>query len=175
MLSFSLNQSQKNQVIAKTQFYIELASKLLQLQIANIEIMFDLKGRSSGMFVVKKNKPCIRYNEIIFSHYFNDNLENTVAHEVAHYIVYRVHGMRNVKPHGVEWQQVMVLFDVKPEVTSSYDTSALPLRRQAQHRYCCVCMTHQLSTTRHNKVQNNRAIYKCRKCRQSLRWSGASD
>jgi len=175
MQSYSLDQSQRNKVIAKTQFYIELANKQLQLQIDSIEIMFDLKGCSSGMFVVKQDRQYIRYNEIIFSHYFDDNLNNTVAHEVAHYVVFCLHGIRKVKPHGIEWKQVMALFEVKPEVTSSYDTSILPLHRQKQHRYSCACMTHQLSTTRHNKVQGKKAVYKCRKCRQSLRWNNANN
>jgi len=173
MSLFILDQAQKQQVIDKTRYYINLANKQLQLQLDAIEIKFDLKGRSSGMFVVKYNQIFIRYNEIIFSEYFKDNLENTVAHEVAHYVVYVQYGARKVKPHGLEWKRVMALFEVNPEVTSRYDISALPLRRQAQYDYSCACMSHQLSTTRHNKVQRKTAVYKCRKCRQSLRWNTA--
>jgi len=174
MSLFSLDSIQKKQVIDKTHYYIDLANKQLQLKLQDIEISFDLKGRVSGMFVVRYNKISIRYNEIIFSEYFDDSLNNTVAHEVAHYVVHSLHGIRKVKPHGVEWKQVMSLFGVKPEVTSRYDISALPLRRQAQHAYFCGCMTHQLSTTRHNKVQRKSAVYLCRKCRQSLQWSDSN-
>ncbi len=170
MPSFSLDQSQKKQVILRTQYFIELANMYYKIQLSDIDIKFDLKGRTSGMFMVKRREVCIRYNEIIFSAYFEDSLLNTVAHEVAHYVIYSLHGMRRVKPHGAEWQQVMNVFGVKPEVTSCYDISALPLRRQRQHEYSCGCMIHNLSTTRHNKVQRKIAVYKCRKCRQSLRW-----
>ncbi len=70
MKVFSLDQSQKKQVIAQTQYYIELANHLFELDLSMIDIYFDLKGRASGMFVVKYEQTCIRYNEIIFSEYF---------------------------------------------------------------------------------------------------------
>jgi len=174
MHTFNLNPRQIQQVHDKTDYYIQLANKKLSLQLSSIDVKFDLKGRTSGMFVVKHNEVFIRYNEVIFSRYFEDSLENTVAHEVAHYVVHSMHGIRKVKPHGHEWKRVMNLFEVKPEVTSKYDVSALPLHRQKQHDYSCACMTHQLSSTRHNKVQTNKAVYKCRKCQQSLHWISLS-
>jgi len=120
------------------------------------------------MFVVTPELIRIRYNQIIFSRYFEDSLINTVAHEVAHYVVYSVWGIKKVKPHGKEWKKIMALFGVEPDVTSNYDVKDLPLHRQKQFKYTCGCMVHQLSTTRHNKVQKKKAVYKCRKCLQSL-------
>lgn len=168
MKSFTLTPEEKNQVINRTDYYIDLANKQYQLKLASIQIKFDLKGSTSGMFVVRGDQVFIRYNEVIFSQYYDDSLFNTVAHEVAHYVVYKMWGARKVKPHGKEWKQVMTEFGVKPDVKGSYDISALPLHRQAQHDYTCGCMMHQLSTTRHNKVQRKKAVYKCRKCQQSL-------
>lgn len=170
MNHYSLTSSQKHKVIQQTNQYIVLANNELSLDMPVIEIKFDLKGKSSGMFVVRRNKLCIRYNEIIFSQFFEDSLVNTVAHEVAHYVVFSLLGVNKVKPHGAEWKNVMKLFDVKPEVTSSYDVSQLPLNRQNLHDYSCSCMIHKLSTTRHNKVQKKKAIYNCKKCRQPLRY-----
>lgn len=171
MKQFLLTKTQKNQVIHQTRHYIEVANQQHGLSLTDIKIKFDLKGRTSGMFMVRNGLTCIRYNEIIFSHYYGDSLINTVAHEVAHYVVHSIWGLKKVKPHGKEWKRVMVMFDVQPDVTSRYDVSGLPLRRQTQHDYSCGCMTHQLSTTRHNKVQKKKAIYKCRKCQLSLRLS----
>lgn len=170
MHSFQLKPIQKQQVIDRTQHYISLANTLLNLKMPSIGIKFDLKGRNSGMFVVRRDQLSIRYNPIIFSRYFDDSLINTVAHEVAHYVVYTLHGIKKVKPHGLEWKKVMQMFEVKPEVTSHYDVSGLPLHRQTQHDYRCACMLHQLSTTRHNKVQKRKAVYKCRQCLKPLRW-----
>lgn len=173
MKVFSLDQSQIKQVIAQTQYYIELANRQLELDLSMIDVCFDLKGRASGMFVVRHHRQYIRYNEIIFSEYFEDNLCNTVGHEVAHYVVHSKYGIRSVKPHGNEWKKVMALFKLKPEVTSSYNVSELPLHRQNNFSYSCICTTHQLSTTRHNRVQRRTAVYKCRKCKQPLRWNSS--
>lgn len=169
MDQFLLSQQQKHQVLERTDHYIELANQKLQLKLPSISVKFDLKGRTSGMFVVTRKQLCIRYNQIIFSAYYADSLKNTVAHEVAHYVVYSMCGSTRVKPHGEEWKQVMALYELEPLVTSRYDVSYLPLRRQQQHAYRCSCMSHQLSTTRHNKVQNRKVVYRCRKCSQPLK------
>ena len=170
----SLTPIQKHMVEEKTSHYIKLANELLSLQLERIDVRFDLSGRSSGMFVLKYGQMSIRYNEIIFSRYFDDALVNTVAHEVAHYVVCSVWGLKKVKPHGAEWKQVMQLFNVPAEVTSRYDVDGLPLKQQRRHQYACGCMTHQLTTTRHNKVQKKSAIYNCRKCHQPLKYQSIS-
>ena len=169
MKPFSLTCAQKSHIIDRTQYYIQQANQLMKLELSDIDIVFDLKGKASGMFVVKPSQIYIRYNEIVFSQYFEDAAVNTVAHEVAHYVVFSIFGGRKVKPHGREWKHVMSLFKLKPEVTSRYDVSCLPLKRQKRFSYICGCMTHQLSTTRHNKIQLRKMVYLCRQCRQLLR------
>lgn len=168
MQTFSLTQTQISRVIQQTGYYIAQANEQLSLKLKPIEVRFDLKGRSSGMFVVRGKQVYIRYNEMMFFKFFEDTLVNTVAHEVAHYVVYAMWGIKKVKPHGQEWKQIMAIFNVPAEVTSCYDVADLPLHRQQQHAYECNCMTHQLSTTRHNKVQLKRAVYKCKKCKTVL-------
>lgn len=167
---FSLSKTQKEQVIERTNAYIKIACKSLNINLVSIDVRFDLSGKSSGMFVVRQGKAYIRYNEIIFSSYFEDSITHTVAHEVAHYVVYSMHKWNRVKPHGAEWQSVMAMFGVPADVTSKYDISLLPLKQQRRHGYVCDCMSHQLSTTRHNKVQNKKTVYHCKKCMQPLRY-----
>lgn len=169
MCSFSLDETQKQAVGEQTQHFIEEANRLMDLNLPEISVRFDLKGKSSGMFVVRQHQPFIRYNEMIFSEYYADALINTVAHEVAHYVVFSVWGLKKTKPHGAEWKQVMMMFGLKPEVTSSYEVEHIPLQKQRRFEYACVCMTHQITTTRHNKVQAGRAVYSCRKCREPLK------
>lgn len=169
MSEYSLTNKQKQQVLDKTRYFVERANRQLNLDLADISVRFDLKGKSSGMFVVKQDQYYIRYNEMIFSAYYEDSLINTVAHEVAHYVVFSVWGLKKVKPHGKEWKQVMAVFEVEPEVTSDYDITHIPLNQQRRFEYACSCMTHLLTTTRHNKVQTRKAVYSCRQCRQPLR------
>ncbi len=170
---FNLSPSQQQQVIDKTDFYIDQANQLLELQLPVIPVKFDLRGKSSGMFVYRRSigrsDHWIRYNPIIFSHYFDHALQHTVGHEVAHYIAYAISQGRRIKPHGKEWAEIMALFNLPAEVTSRYDVSELPLRQQRRHRYGCGCREHALTTTRHNKILRGSAVYSCQLCRQTLR------
>lgn len=169
----SLSPSQQQQVIDKTTFYIDQANQLLDLKLAEIPVRFDLRGKSSGMFVYRRSgrnsEYWIRYNPIIFAHYFDHALQHTVGHEVAHYVAYVLSRGRKIRPHGKEWAEVMALFQLPAEVTSRYDISELPLRQQRRHRYACGCREHQLTTTRHNKILRGAAIYSCQLCHQPLR------
>ncbi len=168
--TYQLSEDQKQQVIEQSDVYLAQLNHQLDIDLPSIPVLFDLNGKSSGMFRVKLDEKVIRYNEIIFSRYFEDALINTTAHEIAHYVAHELYGSRNIRPHGREWQSLMWCLDVKPEVTSQYDLSGLPLRQQKQFVYACECMQHQLSSTRHNRVARQRAIYNCRKCLQPLRF-----
>jgi len=54
----------------------------------------------------------------------------------------------------------------------NFDLQGIQVHRQARWGYACGCGSHQLSTTRHNRVQQGRQSYLCRRCRQPLRYSG---
>lgn len=170
---YTLSLIEQQQVVDKTDFYIDQANQLLNLQLPTIPVAFDLRGKSSGMFVYRRSagrsQHWIRYNPIIFSQYFDHAIQHTVGHEVAHYIAYARSDGRKIKPHGKEWAEVMALFELPAEVTSRYDISELPLRQQRRHRYGCACRQHELSTTRHNKMLRGSVIYSCQLCRQPLR------
>lgn len=150
--------------------YLTELNRQMSVRLPEIPILFDLKGRSSGMFRVRQSEKVIRYNPVIFSRYFDDALVNTTAHEVAHYVAHELYGSRNIRPHGREWKALMLRLNVNPEVTSQYDLTGLPLRQQKQFVYQCGCMQHHLSTTRHNRIRQQRAMYNCKKCLQPLRF-----
>lgn len=166
--TYQLSEIQQNEVIDKTRYYIDLANQLLNQDVPYIDVKFNLRGKASGMFVVNYGECWIRYNQIIFSRFFDHAVIHTVAHEVAHYIVHMMWGIRNVKPHGHEWVRIMDLFSLPAEVTGRYDISNLPLKKQQRHLYGCACMQHSLSTTRHNKISRKQAVYSCKKCEKTL-------
>ena len=152
----------------RTGDYIAQAGSVYNREFPLIPVMFDLSGRAAGMYRARSSERVIRYNPYIFARYFDDNLVTTVPHEVAHYVVDMMYDGRSVKPHGAEWRQVMLALGAEPSVTGNYDLSGLPLRRQKRHSYRCDCMTHELSTARHNRIQRGAARYYCRKCKSSL-------
>lgn len=152
----------------KTEDYICRAEAIFGRDFDRIPVLFDLKGRTAGMFKTIGTRRMIRYNPWIFAKYFEENLRDTVPHEVAHFIVHEVYPRRGVKPHGPEWQDLMARFNANPGVTFDFDLAGVPQRQQAKHRYHCGCQLHEVSTTRHNRAQRGRVRYQCVTCAGSL-------
>ncbi len=167
-----INPSQQDQVITATRECIQRAEQLFERDFPLPRIRFDLSGRIAGMFRLRRQQQEIRYNPYLFGKYFDDNLANTVPHEVAHYLVSELYGWRNVRPHGAEWKAIMCRLGAKPTVTCRYDLSGVPQRRQRRFNYSCECTTHALSAIRHNRVQRGQGYYTCRQCRQPLVFKG---
>ena len=164
-----INEHLERQVQTSTAECIALAGRIYDQAFPLIPVRFDLNGRAAGMYRVRDNNREIRYNPYIFARYFDDNLATTVPHEVAHYVVDLLYGAARVRPHGIEWQQVMLALGAEPSVTGRYDLSGMPVRRQKRYDYRCACMTHQISTARHNKILRGSAHYHCRKCKSVIK------
>ncbi len=169
----SLEPARQDKVVTATLECIRRSEQLYDRAFPRPLISFDLTGRCAGMYRVHRGRQQIRYNPYIFSKYFADNLASTVPHEVAHFIVNALHGHRRVRPHGVEWREVMHRLGAEPSVTCRYDLSGIPQRRQRRFEYLCGCRSHAVSSVRHNRVQNGTGRYLCRLCRQPLVFSGA--
>ena len=173
-----LSAEQQQIVIDETISYIKQAIDLFNIIDKAVDIIFDLKGRSAGMYRVKINRGlvfsrqqrAIRYNPYIFSKYFDDNFATTIPHEVAHYVTDIIYGLKNIKPHGKEWKAVMHAFDADASVTADYDLSGIPLKKLSVFTYRCDCREHQLSSIRHNKIRKRRYRYFCNYCKQVLHY-----
>jgi len=159
---------QQQQVIERTADLLRQCQQHFGQTFRPIDIHFDLRGRTSGMYVVKNRQRYLRFNAFIFSKYFEDSLATTVPHEVAHYVADILFGLRNILPHGKEWQAVMHKLGVEPRVTGNYDLAGIPVKQQRRFAYNCDCMTHQLTTVRHNKISRGKAQYFCKKCGDRL-------
>lgn len=163
---------QQQLVIARTESYIQRAECLFARSFETIPVVFNLSGRAAGMYRARNRRCEIRYNPFIFAKYFEDNLANTVPHEVAHYICDRVYGAHSIRPHGNEWRSLMRGFGVTASVTADYDLDGIPVRRQKRYSYRCSCRVHALSSRRHNRVVRREARYFCRACGAALRPAG---
>ena len=183
-INFELQQ----EVVNRTTDFLRLAEQHYGQEFQDIPVLFDLRGRCSGMYRVKgvrrkgatrsggtstaavsnvENRE-IRYNAHIFAKYYADNLATTVPHEVAHYVTDCLYGLRNIRPHGEEWRAVMGVFKTEPSRTANYDLSGIPVRTQRAFDYCCACQNHRLSVQRHNKLLRGQARYHCRQCKSDL-------
>ena len=168
-----IGKAQQLLVIEQNCDYVRRAEDIFEQKFPAIDVVFDLSGSSAGMFRIKGHHSQIRYNPWIFAKYFDDNLEGTVPHEVAHYVVHQLYGHRRgrrhrILPHGEEWRGLMAAFGADDSVTSNYDLSGIPQRRQRRFNYQCQCRGHELTTRRHNNVLRGDSQYLCRYCKSTL-------
>jgi SprT protein len=163
-----ITSAQQQQVIVRVTELLQQCHQHFNHAFQPIDIRFDLRGRTSGMYVVKNKQRYLRFNPFIFAKYFADSMASTVAHEVAHYVADVLFGHKNIKPHGKEWQAIMYTLGVEPRVTGNYDLSGIPIKRQRRFHYRCNCMTHELTAVRHNRIVNGTARYFCRQCNGAL-------
>lgn len=168
MSSEPIDTPRQAQVRHATQECVARAARLFEREFVAPPVQFDLTGRAAGQYRVLRGEAAIRYNPYIFARYFEDNLGETVPHEVAHFVVDQLWGLRRVRAHGAEWRSVMKALGVEPRATARYDLTGLPVRRQRRFAYRCACRSHELTTCRHNRVQRGEARYHCHQCGQSL-------
>lgn len=164
----------KQAILLQVKDYCEQAEILFGVKI-NPAVKFDLKGTTAGQAVFKKGEYYLRFNlgalqvEGGWDHLYND----TVPHEVAH-LVQRLHPdwpkSRKANPsHGIYWRRVMKAFQVEANRCHS-----LPLPKARQQRkwaYTCACMTHEVSTTLHNKMVKGQ-IRICELCKAQVTYKG---
>lgn len=129
-------------------------------------VRFDLTGRAAGQWRLRKNTETLRFNPEAFALEWDQHFPETVAHEVAHSLVYRTCGTRRVRPHGPEWKRLMQGMGFpNPRITHS---TTLTTRRMRQYHYACACGPQPLSARRHFLINKRGYRYQCRQCGQWL-------
>ncbi|WP_189514503.1 SprT family zinc-dependent metalloprotease [Kushneria pakistanensis] len=128
----------------------------------------DLRGRSAGQ--AHYGRGGLRFNMTLYAEQPEPFLAEVVPHEMAHWVVHHVYPGR-VRPHGVQWQQVMIdIFDRAPRVTHRFDTTrASP----APYRYACGCRVHHFTRRRYLNERRG-SQYRCRHCGERLHLDAVS-
>ncbi len=160
--------TQQDRVTQQTHHFIESAADYYNQSFSDIPVLFDLTGKAAGMYRVKAGQSVIRYNPYVFAKYFDDNFNETIPHEVAHYVTDVLFGLRNIRPHGNEWKSVMQVFGVAANRTANYDLTGVPFRQYQKYIYRCACQDYELTSRRHNKVVRGTGHYLCRDCGSKL-------
>ncbi|MGF1644015.1 MAG: SprT-like domain-containing protein [Thiotrichales bacterium] len=164
---------QQQRIVIETEQRVREAVAALGLtRPAPVEIRFDVRGSAWGYYVRHRDQCRIRYNPWLFAQFFDDGIQETVPHEVAHFVVDLLHPRprRRLQPHGREWRSVMLLFGFDaPSTTHRHSLANVPVRRQARFAYQCDCRAHELSATRHYRILRSKVIYHCRFCGGALR------
>ncbi|MFL9810960.1 hypothetical protein EQ845_12365 [Pseudomonas putida] len=158
-----------------------LAASHLSRDIPEIPVLFNLTGKSGGMFRYRKDKRTgrcydlqFRFNRILARENLSEYLDQICPHEVAHYVTHLVWGAE-VDPHGAEWTQIMVeVFKVQADRCHQLDTSRA-VKREFLYQCGCEGRTFRLSTKRHNRMVRRTALYNCNACGQLLAFIREAD
>ena len=154
-MSATLDERQKMQVVRQARHCIEKANAALGCSLTLPEIRFDLRGRAAGQFCLRQESLQLRFNSALFARYFEENLAQTVPHEVAHFLVYALfmkNGKKRVRPHGQEWQSMMRLLGVAPATRHSFNLDGIPVRREQRFAWSCDCRTHSVAKRTHLRM-----------------------
>ena len=164
-----ISEQQQAEVVDATLRCIGTAGQLYRKDFASVPVIFDLRGKCAGMYQRHGNSRRIRFNPWLFAKYYQQSLDQTVPHEVAHYITDCLWGIKRVKPHGAEWKSVIKALGADARVTGDYDLAGIPVKQYQRFAYGCGCKVHQLTVIRHRKVLAGRADYSCRQCQGVLK------
>lgn len=159
-MRMDLNRNQSNAIIAAAErFYSMMESAPVP------GIRLDLRGRAAGQWQVRNGIERLRFNPEAFLLDWHTHFPATIAHEVAHSLVYRQYGSGRVRPHGQEWKDIMAALGFPPAITHC---TPLTARRSRVYIYQCECRSHRLGPRRHYLVTRQGYRYTCTDCGRRL-------
>ena len=138
-----------------------------ELDLPTPRITFDLRGHCAGQYVRKGERDTLRFNFDLLDRYPQEMLDQTVPHEVAHFVARHVHMGRRIRAHGREWKAIMRFFGCEPSRCHNMETT--PARRTRKYVVVCDCQTHPVGTVRYNRISQGTRQYMCMDCRGLLR------
>jgi len=87
LFSDQLAPEQERLILERTEKCIKLANRHYGLDLDTPTVTFNVKGTAWGYYMRRGKKVTIRFNPLLFARYFQEGLQDTVPHEVAHYVV----------------------------------------------------------------------------------------
>lgn len=169
-----ITSTQQDIVKETVQFFIDMANEALCTEhkepLGGLNIGYNLKGTTAG--TANFSSKTVKFNKVLIEENFNEFIDDTIPHEVAHIVTRHFFGSR-AAAHGKEWKYVMKhLFGVEPKRCHSMDTKNSMVRNTKKFIYTCPCeTTFNISTQRHNKIKQGH-IRICGSCKGTLIFTG---
>ncbi|MGL5390524.1 MAG: SprT family zinc-dependent metalloprotease, partial [Shewanella sp.] len=150
------------QVLERIEECYQQAEAMLKRPFPRPVTEFSLRGKSAGTAHLQQNR--LRFNPVLLRENSAAFLREVVPHEICHLLCFQLFG--NTKPHGREWQSLMVkLFKIRPSTTHCFNTASVA---GPEIDYRCACGPIKLSIRRHNKVLRGESRYLCKRCHTHL-------
>lgn len=140
-------------------------------------IVFKRNGTTGGWCWYSRSE--LMFQLDLAEHNGDDFLNQTVPHEVAHWIDKEVFGFQRCGSrrsiHGDTWKSIMRrVYGLNPDRCHDYDVSVTITKKQDRYEYVCGCFTtHKISTTLHNKILRGE-WRKCKRCNQRISWKNGN-
>ena len=134
-----------------------------QIKFGELNYKFNLRGVVAGK--ASYFKRTLYFNLILAKENFLDFTSNTIPHEVAHLFTRKIYP--DSKPHGREWQRIMLTGGYKPVRCHSYDTQTIKAKRPQKitYPYTCKCgKKFNISKLIHGRIKAGQKRY-CVKCK----------
>lgn len=100
-----------------------------------------------------------------------DHIEQTFIHELSHIVSNLTNS--NGRGHCDTWKRTMSMLGKSPDRCHDMDTSKLRSKKK-RHIYNCVnyncSSTYQVSSRKHNIIQNQSSKYWCSKCKSNIKY-----
>lgn len=143
-----------------------LAQQKLEQNFPEPTVNYKQRGTTTGSAYLKEWE--IRLNAVLLLENGDNFIDEVIPHELAHLLVYRVYGRRDIAPHGAEWKWIMEhVLKVPASRTHCFEVTSVKSR--TFHYHCACAVTHELTVRRHNKVVRGESQYLCRKCGEILK------
>ena len=160
------NQTLRQQVLDRVADCFSLAAQKLDREFAPPVVHFNQRGRIAGSAWLERWE--LRFNPVLLADNEAEFMAEIIPHEVAHLVAFACFG--KVKPHGREWQSIMLsVFGLTPRTRHRLNTAKVA----PTFAYDCGCRQHRLSLRRHNNIQRGKQRYQCLHCNNALSLSTA--
>ncbi|NDV91635.1 SprT family zinc-dependent metalloprotease [Alteromonas sp. 345S023] len=161
MATYDLTSAQRQRIAGRVDVLYQQADAYFNRTFPRPTLSFRRSGKNAGTAFLQQNR--INLHPLLYSDNESEYHDDVIPHEISHLLVWQLFG--KVKPHGKEWQSIMLgVFKRPPNTTHSFDINAVLGDRFA---YQCGCGEHRLSIRRHNKIQKG-TKYQCKRCKQVL-------
>lgn len=156
----ALSSFDKFAVAYRVEELLHVASVELGMQFNSPRIGYRLRSTTAGT----ANYPnwSLEFNPIFLKDNKDEYIRHTVGHETAHLVAMQKWGISKY-PHGREWQLVMKMFGLKPDVDHRYDVSKILVL----NKWKCNCQVHEVSK-RVDASLSAGGVYNCSLCNSMI-------
>jgi SprT protein len=160
-------QSIRQAILKKIEEYKQISNEK-GFPFPSVEIRFDLRGHTAGQALIRYQNgrnDVMRFNLEIAKNNLEEFLITTVPHEMAHILQYRKD--IRAKSHDGLWKYFTYVLTGKV-LPRCHEFNTVPARNVKKYLYKCSCMTHKISSIKHNRIFNGKQNYICCKCKSRL-------